>query len=423
MRTAIVLSALLPAALSGVVPTTEEASPTVSRDKRQDAALQSFGGKILQADVLAGVAILNQQKYQSAKQPAQWKTCNSRNIIVRREWSAFSKAEKKEYIKAVQCLGKLPPKFPKSVCPGCQNRYDDFVATHIRQTFSIHNTGNFLPWHRYFTYAYEKTLRDECDYKGYQPYYNWPKWSDDPTKSPLLDGSETSLGGNGELGCTNQTSYGIPTNVDPLINIPHGSGGGCIASGPMKGWPVNLGPVFTDLTCTPNNPIFDYADPTTAGQVGLGYNPRCLKRDISAWTSRQWTNDNMVTKLLNSKDMKTFWYDMQGGEVAFSNNFMGVHTAGHFTVGGDPGSDFLNSPGDPYFYAHHAQIDRVWWTWQNLSPAERTKAIYGTTVLADPTAPNSTLSDKMTLEYAFAGNITVGDAMSTMAGPFCYTYI
>jgi len=73
--------------------------------------------------------------------------------------------------------------------------------------------------------------------------------------------------------------------------------------------------------------------------------------------------------------------------------------------------------------AHHAQIDRVWWTWQNLNPAERTKAIYGTTLLADPTAPNATLSDKMTLEYAFPGNMTVGEAMSTMGGPFCYTYM
>jgi hypothetical protein len=127
----------------------------------------------------------------------------------------------------------------------------------------------------------------------------------------------------------------------------------------MKDWPVNLGPVFTDLTCTPNNPIFDYSDPTTAGQVGLGYNPRCLKRDISKWTSSQWSNDKMVVKLLDSKDMKTFWYDMQGGENPFSNNFMGVHTAGHFTVGADPGSDFLASPGDPYFYGKSSFIANI----------------------------------------------------------------
>jgi tyrosinase len=54
--------------------------------------------------------------------------------------SAFSKAEKKNYISAVKCMAKLPPKTPKSVCPGCRNRYDDFVATHIQQTFSVITT-------------------------------------------------------------------------------------------------------------------------------------------------------------------------------------------------------------------------------------------------------------------------------------------
>ncbi|KZM25908.1 metal ion binding [Ascochyta rabiei] len=284
MRTTTVLTALLPAALSSVVPVTGEDPPALSFENRQDITLRSLEGKSLQADVYAGVASLSQKAYQASKQPTQRKTCNPQNIIVRREWSAFSTAEKKGYISAVQCMAELPPKFPKSLCTGCQNRFDDFVATHIRQTFSIHSTGNLLPWHRFLTYIYEKTLRDE-------------------------------------------------------LNIPHGSGGGCIASGPMQNWSVNLGPVFTDLTCTPDNPIFDYADPTTAGQ--------------------RWSNGEMVTKLLNSKDLKTFWYDMQGDENAFSNNFI-VHTAGHFTVGDDPGSDFLTSPGDPYFYAHHAQIDRVW---------------------------------------------------------------
>jgi hypothetical protein len=60
--------------------------------------------------------------------------------------STFSKTEKKAYISAVQCLAKLPPKTSKEVCPGCRNRYDDFVATHIQQSFNIHVTGNFLTW-------------------------------------------------------------------------------------------------------------------------------------------------------------------------------------------------------------------------------------------------------------------------------------
>lgn len=154
------------------------------------------------------------------------------------------------------------------------------------------------------------------------------------------------MGGNGLGGdrCTNQTFWGIPTQASPLIKIPHGAGGGCVNTGPFSDWKVNLGPVFTDMTCTSANPEQNF----TNGLIGLGLNTRCLRRDISSWTSRQWTNDQMVTKLLKSKDIKTFWYDMQGGEDPFANNFMGVHTAGHFTGGGDPGSDFVASPGDPW---------------------------------------------------------------------------
>lgn len=29
--------------------------------------------------------------------------------------------------------------------------------------------ANFLHWHRYYVWAYEVALRDECGYKGYQP--------------------------------------------------------------------------------------------------------------------------------------------------------------------------------------------------------------------------------------------------------------
>ena len=33
--------------------------------------------------------------------------------------------------------------------------------------------GHFLPWHRYFGATYEKALREECGYKGAQPYWDW----------------------------------------------------------------------------------------------------------------------------------------------------------------------------------------------------------------------------------------------------------
>ncbi|KAL6710040.1 hypothetical protein ACN47E_009831 [Coniothyrium glycines] len=408
---------LAPTVIASAIPASDTFS--ASFDKRDASSSATFGGKILQTDVFAGIAAINQQLYQATQKSDQWKKCNPVNLVVRREWATFTTTEKKGYISAVKCMSKLPGKTPKAECPGCRNRYDDFLSTHMKATFTIHITGNFLAWHRYFTWAYEQTLRKECGYKGQHPYYNWPRWSDDPSKSPLLDGSATSIGGNGVLGCINQTFYGIPTNEAPLIKIPHGQGGGCVSSGPFVDWPVNIGPSFTDLTCTPPNPINNFTDPN----YGLGYNPRCLKRDISSWSSSQWTNDAMVVELLNSPDIKTFWSDMQGGDPSFANNFMGVHTAGHFTVGGDPGSDFSTSAGDPWFYFHHTQIDRTWWTWQNLKPSERTNAIHGTIIIGDPTAPATKLTDTISLGYAYPETITIADAMSTMGGPFCYTYV
>lgn len=42
---------------------------------------------VLQADILASAATINQQIYQSSNDPKQWKKCNGRNAIYRREWS------------------------------------------------------------------------------------------------------------------------------------------------------------------------------------------------------------------------------------------------------------------------------------------------------------------------------------------------
>ena len=68
-----------------------------------------------------------------------------------------------------------PSKIPPGEAPGAKSRYDDFVAMHINQTLSIHFTGYFFSWHRYFIWSFEKALQDECGYKGYLPYWNWGK--------------------------------------------------------------------------------------------------------------------------------------------------------------------------------------------------------------------------------------------------------
>lgn len=40
----------------------------------------------------------------------------------------------------------------------------------LRLLISVHHMqGNFLTWHRYYVWAYEYALQNECGYNGTQP--------------------------------------------------------------------------------------------------------------------------------------------------------------------------------------------------------------------------------------------------------------
>ena len=203
---------------------------------------------------------------------------------------------------------------------------------------------------------------------------------------------------------------------------------------------VNLGPVA---------PTLAESDVVPTGP-GSAYNPRCLKRDISEWVSSQWNTDANSTSLL-TQNPDIYWFQtvMQGD---FASGFYGVHTGGHFTFGGDPGGDIFTSPGDPAyvespkstpvpskgkkyyskslantnvsrFWLHHGQIDRTWWIWQNQDIKNRQNAISGTITLNNsPPSRNGTLEDVIELGVNAPG-MQIKDAMSTIAGPFCYIYV
>ena len=78
-------------------------------------------------------------------------------------------SERKAYISSVQCLMAKPSKVDHTLYPGAKSRFDDFIVVHANYSRSIHGTGNFLTWHRYFTFVYEQALKNECGYKGTQP--------------------------------------------------------------------------------------------------------------------------------------------------------------------------------------------------------------------------------------------------------------
>ncbi|KAL5325795.1 hypothetical protein ACEPPN_006928 [Leptodophora sp. 'Broadleaf-Isolate-01'] len=263
--------------------------------------------------------------------------------------------EKDDYVKAVKCLLAAPSKLSSTQYPGAKSRYDDFVVVHINMTMGVHDTANFLHWHRYYVWAYEVALKSECAYKGYQPYWNWGKYPD-PTVSPIFNGDAHSMGGNGESVTHKGYNLGMAN-----IMVPPGKGGGCVKTGPFANMTVNLGPIAGSVDAAlmvPKNPRSD----------GYGYNPRCLRRDVNSYFTSQYLRpQDIANHITSSKDIEAFEKTLQGDTAkAFS-----LHTGGHYSIWGDPGGDFYVSPAEPVFWLHHGQVDRHWWIWQNQDPANR----------------------------------------------------
>jgi tyrosinase len=98
-------------------------------------------------------------------------------------------------------------------------------------------------------------------------------------------------------------------------------------SGPFVNFSVNLGPV------APTSPFV-----SVVPGYGFAYNPRCIRRDISQYVSSHSTNESQVYNLIvGNDDIYGFQMVMEGQYQLFSQGILGVHTGGHFTIGGDPG--------------------------------------------------------------------------------------
>lgn len=93
------------------------------------------------SDALAHKGMRNLKSYLRT-QPAT--TCTLKTAYRRKEWDSLKPREKRAYIEAVQCL-QSTPSISGDLAPGARSRYDDFQATHINLTLTVHATV------RYFT--------------------------------------------------------------------------------------------------------------------------------------------------------------------------------------------------------------------------------------------------------------------------------
>jgi tyrosinase len=299
------------------------------------------------ADIASGAAWTNisniaDEAIRSNIASRQSPSCTYENADVRREWRTLPLETRKAFTDAVICLQNTEPQIMTAAeapnYPGVKSRYDEFVATHINYTLNIHDTADFFPWHRAFAHFLERDLKNLCGYTDTLPYWNWAEDADAPQDSPLFNGDEYSMGGNGLF---------IPGRRDTWlaqqdIVYPPGTGGGCLENGPFSEYTVNLGPLDLPNVDNVNTPF--------------EHNPRCLERDINPWFSNRYnTYTNLTTLVLDQIYLEDF-QDLAQGYGSDTNKF-GVHGGGHWQIGGSM-MDFHSSPADPLFYLHHAFVDK-----------------------------------------------------------------
>jgi tyrosinase len=160
-----------------------------------------------------------------------------------------------------------------------------------------------------------------CGYTGAFPYWEWGLDANSVEKSPLFDGSETSLGSNGAKVSGGTGGGGIGGFFGP------GSGGGCVTSGPFKNYTVNFGP--------------------NTAKDPLAPNPRCLKRDLNTPICAQYASiKNTTETILQGKDIESFQANIQGDfrYPAAQKWALAVHGGGHFAIG-----KFLFVPSSPSY--------------------------------------------------------------------------
>jgi tyrosinase len=342
-------------------------------------------------------------------------SCSPSQIKIRREWRTLTVNQRKQYISAVKCLQSAPSLFDPAQVPAARSLFDDFVAVHLFQTGNIHLTGTFLTWHRYFVHTYEEKLRTVCNYNGPLPYWEWGLDVNNPAQSPVFDGSATSLSGNGAF-IPHEGIQMVQLVNGNILHLPPGTGSGCVTSGPFKDMKVNFGTIILPVY---GQPILN----GSANPLAWPDNERCLKRDINAGIAKRYTTFlNTTSLILKYKNIELFQAHLQGDDRYIINE-LGVHGGGHYTIGGDPGGDPFISPGDPAFYLHHAQVDRVYWIWQMLDFAKR-QGVHGThTLQNNPPSADVNVEDIIDIS-PLAPPVKIKDLMNTVGGnPLCYIYL
>jgi tyrosinase len=176
------------------------------------------------------------------------------------------------------------------------------------------------------------------------------------------------------------------------LNITGHTGGGCVANG-----------AFVPSAFMLNFPTRD-----------------CLRRDFIPWIMNTFPDPKLVQNVLDQPDYTAFARAVEGLPSFDTPN---IHGSGHFGIGGVLGTcgNAANSPGEPLFYLHHGNLDRVFWEWQQKDLKTRLSHVGGPITPFDYGGQNVTLDFEIGMGV-LARNVTLKSLLDTKGGTLCYTY-
>lgn len=142
-------------------------------------------------------------------------------------------------------------------------------------------------------------------------------------------------------------------------------------------------------------------------------------------------NQHIVDWKLSAESFWDFNIRVAGGVTVETFSYYG---GGQIGIGGELGelSNGYSSPGNPLFFLHHANMDRLWDQWQRQDWPTRRSDISGPenqlahpfNFFGDLPCKNITLEYEMDLLNLMPDQryIKIRDIMDTKCGELCYTY-
>jgi len=96
------------------------------------------------------------------------------------------------------------------------------MSKHSVMSVATMEPNRYVPFLAFLILLCFMERREHDLMENVKQYWNWARWTTDIETSPLFDGSDLSMSGNGEK--IAHQGLGVPT----------GNGGGCVQKGPFK---------------------------------------------------------------------------------------------------------------------------------------------------------------------------------------------